>query len=228
MSSDGGVSPDAALTFDHTSSDFLVEKSPTLRNMDSVVQEGKSVTKKPFLKRGSRMPISKIPSDPFAPVVQPIKNPPNAKRASSLNRHDPIADRSFDDEAISRERVIKSQPPIQRPVSRQPPRVANDQSWEQVAEKQSEELESFLKDMSGMKHMSDSSSLVGESPRMGSLMKKVFSGGSPRIESALERPSRRQRGAAPPTSARWALALPPGNGSLCGLRKASPSQVGVP
>jgi hypothetical protein len=201
MSSDGGVSPDAALKFDHTASDLLVQKPLTLQNTDFVVQEGKSVTKKPFLKRGSRMPISKIPSDPFAPVVQPIKNPPKSQRASSLNHSDTVADRSFDEEAISRERVIKPKPPIQRPVSRQPPRVANDQSWEQVAEKQSEELESFLKDMSSMKHMSDSSSLVGESPRMGSLMKKVFSGGSPRIESAPERPSRRQRGPVPPTSA---------------------------
>ncbi len=41
----------------------------------------RQVVKRPFLRRGSRMPISKIPADPLEPVVQPIKNPPRGSRA---------------------------------------------------------------------------------------------------------------------------------------------------
>ena len=153
-----------------------------------------SSTKKPFLKRGSRMPISKIPSDPFLPVVQPIKNPRKAPRATSEVTESHDRKSVFEESSTLSNITSKSRPPLPRVVNRlPPPRLVDENSWEQVAEKQSEELESFLKDMSGMKHGSDTSSF--ESPRMGSLMKKVFAGGSPRVTSSA--PTRRQKAAVP-------------------------------
>ena len=162
------------------------------------------IGKRPFLKRGSRMPISKIPSDPCLPAVQPIRNPPKPVRAPSNSAVDHPPGGTTKDISINREFMIRAKPSIQRGLSRaSPPRVANDQSWEQLANNQSEALESFLKDMSSRNHSSDNSSFVEESPRMGSLMKKVFAGGSPRIESALDRPPvRRAKPPAPSVTSR--------------------------
>ena len=195
MSSDGLASPCSDIGKLQDGAHFE-NIEPQARNVDVSITApcDKKIVKRTFLKRGSRMPISRIPSDPFAPVVRPIKNPPKPDRPNAQAHESPRRDQSIDD-SISR-RVTKSaaRPPMPRGVIRQPPpRIPEEDSWAELAEKQTEELDSFLKDIGSVK-ASDNSSFNGESPRMGSLMKKVFSGGSPRINTnPSDRPLRRQR-----------------------------------
>jgi hypothetical protein len=196
MSSEGVASPQSAIDLGLDSPIAHGLLTDSHNGKQESVTPSRSATKKPFLKRGSRMPISKIPSDPFLPVVQPIKNPPRAARASSVNRDSQESSQGIQESATSSNFVSTSRPPLPRVVNRvPPPRLADENSWEQVAEKQSEELESFLKDMSASKHVSDTSSFGVDSPRMGSLMKKVFSGGSPRVPTSSSR--RRQKASVP-------------------------------
>ena len=117
------------LNFDSSDTALLEESSP--RPADGA---GKAISKRPFLKKGSRMPVSKIPPDPFTPVVAAIKNPPPARvSGNGLDPHDL--------ERVRTGEVIDSgaRRPKSSPVIRSEP-------FKESNEK--EDLESFLRDMS--------------------------------------------------------------------------------
>ena len=120
------VNPARDESFMQNSIDGLVLDS------SSPVSSSKEVVKRPFLRKGSRMPVSQIPADPFTPVVKAIKNPPPSRpsNTSGLDPHD--LDRVTElASSLPRPRVKSA------PMERMP-----------VPETSPDELESFLRDMS--------------------------------------------------------------------------------
>ena len=104
-----------------------------------------SVQRRPFLKKGSRMPVSQIPSDPFTPVVKAIKNPPRS--ASAHKSVQPVNDldrpRELEDPVPQR-----AQPASARPGPGRSRRVPDREAeWAHVAAQNTEDLESFLREM---------------------------------------------------------------------------------
>lgn len=120
----------------------LLGGSDTLNEIDpntlAASAGGKVVAKRPFLKRGSRMPISKLPDDPFTPVVKPIKNPPTTRptNVSSLEPHDLDRVRGKD----------LSDSEVTSVTSRKSPALAAPQT----RGGQTDDLEVFLRDVSSI------------------------------------------------------------------------------
>ena len=71
------------------------------------------VEKKPFLKRGTRMPLSKVPVDPLETVVEPIKNPPVKPRMKENDSHQ-------DDEFVFAKPVRRPSKTTPKPLSARP------------------------------------------------------------------------------------------------------------
>jgi centromere protein J len=107
----------------------------------SVIQidtSSQSVAKRPFLRRGARMPISKIPVDPFTPVVQAIKNPPKPASdpdsidrsfaqptAAPVRKSLPMAPMVFDLDPVDKDTsfggISRGKTPPSRPLNTKPP-----------------------------------------------------------------------------------------------------------
>jgi hypothetical protein len=109
---------------------------------DADTNKARTITKRPFLKRGSRMPVSKIPPDPFTAVVKPIKNPPNMRptNISSLEPHD-----------LERARIDPRDSPARLdPAPRKTIAVLAPQTSTREEPKQPaiDDLETYLRDMS--------------------------------------------------------------------------------
>ena len=112
----------------------------------------KEVVKRPFLKKGSRMPISQIPPDPFTPVVKAVKNPPPSRirETAALDPHDldRVSVIMDSHSPVMRNQDVQEVP--QKPGTKLrsvPPMIAESSKHDSP-----EDLESFLRDMSNSVH----------------------------------------------------------------------------
>ena len=144
MSSEGDTSPISALVQSRQDAVSPADVSSLVISQEFGVSEmGKStesVTRRPFLKRGSRMPKSKIPADIFTPVVVAIKNPPKALHVSEseVGAHD------LQRPVLVEERRERALRPITAPPVAREVKVAE---WEEIATKHTEDLDAFLRDI---------------------------------------------------------------------------------
>ena len=210
MTSDGDASPISVLD-ERQMNSSIPNTSMTQTPQDNSTFTGDtgrpSVTKKPFLKRGSRMPISRIPDDPFTPVVAPIRNPPRIERVgeAAVGAHDLERPRATLDDRP--EIVSRPTSAIRRPVSRSSPVVTKaDPRWEEIAAKHTEDLESFLRDIGSDGSRAARASSERARPAANDLMKTTqFYDDNPLNESVgpistSSSTFRRQKGAAPATT----------------------------
>lgn len=163
-----------------------------------------SVAKRPFLKRGSRMPVSKIPADPFTPVVSAIKNPARPARVteSAAGTHDlerPPSTLEDRPEPASASRPMST---MRRPSRSKPPLPAKlDTQWDAIAAKHADDLEAFLRDMG-----SEAASVTDDGPSyVSDFARKHFS--RDRLDESSEPASsstsfRRQKAAVPAVTLR--------------------------
>lgn len=162
------------------------------------------VAKRPFLKRGTRMPISKIPADPFTPVVSAIKNPPRPARVteSAAGTHDlerPASSLEHRPEPGSASRAMSA---MRRPSRSKPPLPEKlETQWDTIAAKHADDLDAFLRDMG-----SEAASITDDGPSYASdFARKHFS--RHRLNESIEPVSsstslRRQRAAVPAVTLR--------------------------
>lgn len=112
----------------------------------------KEVVKRPFLKKGSRMPISQIPPDPFTPVVKAVKNPPPSRirETAGLDPHDLDRVSMIMDShsPAGRTHEVQEVPQKAAPRLRSVPPMVAESSHHDAHE----DLESFLRDMSNSVH----------------------------------------------------------------------------
>ena len=128
-------------------SQFPVDASPpTSAALNS------SAPKRPFLKRGSRMPISKIPEDPFTSVVKPIQNPQKPERVhdSTAGAHDLDRSQVFSEDRPASSSRVSGRARISRdPISVARPATRQTGEWDKIAAKNTEDLESYLRNIGG-------------------------------------------------------------------------------
>ena len=148
----------------------------TIPESSNASTSNSGVVKRPFLKRGTRMPISRIPDDATETVVAPIKNPPPTIRLKE-NESGQFGDEDglviarpakFSPSVTIKEprrnaapKAVQKRPPVSVEVKFKPPppqktfvydesptsTTAVRSAWDDIASRQTEQLDHYLKSL---------------------------------------------------------------------------------